>query len=73
MQNKELLHELFQTKRQKTKIIFFWANNLSTDIKFNKLKMSKIIQSGGFAIPLDKNVLAPWATIALASENDGAI
>lgn len=60
MQNKELLHELFQTKRQKTKIIFFGANNVSTDIKFNKLKMSKIIQSGGFPGTFLEKLLDRW-------------
>ena len=43
----ELPHELFLTTRQTTKIWNAFANNMSTDIKFSKAQMSKIIQSGG--------------------------
>ena len=63
-------------------------NNLSTDIKFSKAQIKKIIQSGGFlgkllsklagplmkvAIPLAKNVLAPLALTAAMSVIDGSI
>ena len=41
-------HELFLTIRQTTKIRNAFANNMSTDIKVGKVKISKIIQSGGF-------------------------
>ena len=44
-----LLHELLLTTRQKTKIRkAFNNNNTSTDIKFSKAQINKIIQSGGF-------------------------
>ena len=40
-------HELFLTTRQKTKIRNGFDSNMSTDIKFSKDQMSKMIQSGG--------------------------
>ena len=46
--NEELLHELFLTTRQSTKIRNFFANNMSTDIKLSEAQISKIIQSGQF-------------------------
>ena len=42
----ELLHKLFLTTRQKTKIRNAFANNMSTDIKRSKAQISKIIQPG---------------------------
>ena len=45
-EDEELPHELFLTK-QTTKIRKPFANNMSTDIKFSKAQISKIIQSGG--------------------------
>ena len=42
-----LLHELFLTTRQTTKIRNVFANNMSTNIKLSKAQISKIIQSGG--------------------------
>ena len=41
-------HELLLTTRQKTKLRSTFNNNMSTDIKFSKAQISKIIQSGGF-------------------------
>ena len=41
-------HELFLATRQTTKIVNAFANNMSTDAKLSKAKISKIIQSGGF-------------------------
>ena len=41
-------HELFLTTRQITKIRNAFANNMSTEIRFSKVGISKIIQSGGF-------------------------
>ena len=38
-------HELFLTTRQTTKIRNAFANNMSTDIKLSKVKISKLIQS----------------------------
>ena len=43
-----LPHELLLTTRQKTKIRNAFNNNTSTDIKFSKAQINKIIQSGGF-------------------------
>ena len=42
-----MLHELFLTRRQKTKIRNAFANNMSTDIKLSKTQISKVIQSHG--------------------------
>ena len=47
MEEDELPHESFLTTRQTTKIRNAFANNMSTDIKFNKVQISKIFQSGG--------------------------
>ena len=64
---------LLLATRQKTKLRNALNNNMSTDLKLFKAKISKIIQSGGFlgsllsklagplmkdAIPLAKNILA---------------
>ena len=42
----ELSDELFLRTKQATKINNAFANNMSTNIKFNKVQISKIIQSG---------------------------
>ena len=71
-----LPHELLLTTRQKTKIRNSFNNNTSTDIKFSKAQINKIIQSGGFlgqllgpllktGLPLIKNVIEPLAKSAL--------
>ena len=41
-----LPHELLLTTRQKTKLRNAFNNNMSTDIKLSKARISKIIQSG---------------------------
>ena len=41
-------HELLLTTRQKTKLKNEFNNNISTDLKVSRAKISKIIQSGGF-------------------------
>ena len=46
LEDEELTHELFLTTRQTTKIRNAFANDISTDIKFNKVQISKIIQLG---------------------------
>ena len=46
-EDQELLHELFLTIRQATKVRNAFANNMSTNIKLRKTKISKKIQSGG--------------------------
>ena len=87
--NKEdLPHELLLTARENTKLRNAINNNLSTDIKFSKAQIKKIIQSGGFlgkllsklagplmkvAMPLAKNVLAPLGLTAALSATDGSI
>ena len=71
-----LLHELLLTTRQKTKIRNAFNNNTSTDTKFSKAQINKIIQSGGFlgkllgpllktGLPLIKNVIKPLAKSVL--------
>ena len=46
-QDEKLPQELFPTTRKTTKIRNAFANNMSTDIKFSKAQISKIIQPGG--------------------------
>ena len=41
-------HELLLTNRQVSSIRKAFSNNSSTDIKFSKTQLSKMIQSGGF-------------------------
>ena len=43
-----LPHEMLLTTRQTTKLRNPIENNMSTDIKLTKARISKIIQSGGF-------------------------
>ena len=81
-------HELFLTKRRKTKLRNAFNNNMSTDLKFSGAQIYKIIQSGWFlgsllsklagslmkvAIPLAKNVLAPFGITVAASAIDAGI
>ena len=73
-------HELLLTTRQNTKLRNAINNNSATEIKLSKAQIKKIIQSGGFlgkllskladplmkvAMPLAKNVLAPFSLTAL--------
>ena len=84
----ELPHELLLTTRQSTKLRNAINNNLSTDIKFSKAQIKKLIQSGGIlgkllsklagplmkvAMPLDKNVLETLGLTAAMSAIDGSI
>ena len=46
--NTDFPHELLLTNRQVANIRKAFANRLSTDIKFSKAQLSKMIQSGGF-------------------------
>ena len=83
-----LPHDLLLTTRQKTKLKNAFNNNMSTDLKLSKAKISKIIQSGGslgsllsklvgplmkVAISLAKNVLASLGITAAASAIDSGI
>ena len=45
---KNLPHELSLTTSQKTKLRNAFESNMSTDIKFSRAQISKIIQPGGF-------------------------
>ena len=84
----DLPHELLLTTRQKAKLGNAFNNNMSTDLKFFRARISKVVQSRGFlgslfrklagpsmkvAIPLAKNVLAPLGIIAAASAIDAGI
>ena len=84
----DMAHELLLTTRQKTKLRNTFNKNMSTDLKFSKAQISKIVQSGGFlgtllsklagplmkvAIPIAKNVLAPLGVTAAASAIDAGI
>ena len=84
----ELLHELFLTARQNTKLRNVINNNLATDIKFSKAQIKKLIQSGGYlgkllsklvgplmkvTMSLAKNVLALLGLTAAMSAIDGSI
>ena len=71
-----LPHELLLTTRQTTKRRNATENNMSTDIKLSKARISKINQSGGFlgkllgpllktGLPLIKNVSKPLAKSVL--------
>ena len=77
-----MLDELLLTTRNA------FNNNMSTDLKLSKAKISKIIQSGKFlgsllsklaiplmkvAIPLAKSVLVPLGITAAASAIDAGI
>ena len=68
--NTNFPHELLLANRQVANIRKAFANNLSTDIKFSKAQLSKMIQSGGFfgkllgpllrtGLPLMKSVIKP--------------
>ena len=72
----DLTHELLLTTKQKTKIRNAFNSNMSTDLKFSKAQINKIIQSGGFlskllgplfkaGLPLIKNVIKPLAKSVL--------
>ena len=43
VQDEELPHELFLTKRRTTKIRNAFANNMSADVKLSKAQISKIV------------------------------
>ena len=81
-------HKLLLTDRQVANICKAFSNNISTDVKFSKTQLSKMMQSGGFlgnllsklagplmkvAMPLAKNVLAPLGLTAAMSAIDGSI
>ena len=74
--NTNFPQELLLTNRQVANICKAFANHLSTDIKFSKAQLSKMIQSGGFpgkplgpllrtGLPLMKSVIKPLAKSVL--------
>ena len=86
--NTDFPHNLLLTDRQVANIRKTFSNNLSTDVKFSKTQLLKMMQSGGFlgnllsksagplmklAMPLAKNVLAPLGLTAAISAIDGSI
>ena len=69
-------HELLLTDRQVSSIRKAFSNNSLADIKFSKIQLSKMIESGGFlgrllgpllrtGLPLLKNVIKPLAKSVL--------
>ena len=81
-------HKLLLTDRQVANIRKAFANNLSTDVKFTKIQLLKMLQSGGYlgnllsklagplmkvAMPLATNVLAPYGLTAAMSAIEGSI
>ena len=84
----DLPHELLLATRQKAKLRNAFNNNMSTNLKLYRAKISKIIQSGGFlgsllsklagplmkaAFPWAKNVLTLLGITAAASTIDAGI
>ena len=43
----QLIHELYLTQRQTTKLIDKIKNNMPTDIKISKVQINKILKEGG--------------------------
>ena len=87
-ENTNFPHKLLLTDRQVANIRKAFSSNLSTDVKFSKTQLSKMMQSGGFlgnllsklagplmkvAMPLAKIVLAPLGLTAATSAVDGSI
>ena len=71
-------HELLLTNRQVANLRKAFADKSSTDIKFSKTQISKMIQSGGYLVrllgpllktglPLMKNVIKPLSKSVLIS------
>ena len=86
--NTNFPHKLLLNDRQVSNVRKAFSNNLSTDVKFSKTQLSKIMQSGGFlrnllsklagllmkvAMPLAKIVLAPLRLTTAMSAIDGSI
>ena len=86
--NTNFPRNLLLTDRQIANTRKAFSNNLSTDVKFLKTQLLKMMRSGGFlgnllsklagplmkvAIPLAKNVLAPLGLTAAMSAIDGSI
>ena len=74
--NTNFPHELLLTNRQVANLCKAFANHLSTDTKFSKTQLSKMMQSGGFfgrlldpllktGLPLMKSVIKQLAKSVL--------
>ena len=74
-----LPHELLLTTRQTTELRNAIENNLQTDLKLSKAKISKIIQSGGFlgkilgpllktGLPLLKSAIKPLGLLGFSGK-----
>ena len=74
--NTNFPHELLLTNRQVANLRKAFANHLSTNIKFSKAQLSKMMQSGGLlgkflgpllktGLPLMKSVIKPLAKSVL--------
>ena len=63
-----LPHELLLTTRQKTKVRNALNNNMSTDLKFSKAQVFKIIQSGGFLGSLLHKLAGPLIKVTVPLE-----
>ena len=61
----DLPQELLLTTRQKAKLRSTFNNNMSTDLKFSKAQISKIIQSGGFLGSLLSKLAGPLMKVAI--------
>ena len=60
-----LPHELLLTARQKTKLRNAFNDSMSTDLKFSKAQISKIIQSGRFLGSLLSKLAGPLMKVAI--------
>ena len=76
-EDEELPDKLFLTTREATKIRNIFVNNMSTDIKPSKTKISKIIQSGGsfgsWLANSSKKVLANFASLLTRDNLPGLV
>ena len=63
-----LPHELLLTTRQKTKVRNALNNNMSTDLKFSKAQVFKIIQSAGFLGSLLRKLAGPLIKVTVPLE-----
>ena len=60
-----LPHELLLITRQNTTLTSVFKNNISTDLKLSKTKISEIIQSGGLLGSLLSKIAGPLMEVAV--------
>ena len=63
--NTNFPHKLLLTDRQVANIRKAFANNLSTDVKFSKTQLLKMMQSGGFLGNLLSKLAGPLMKVAM--------